>query len=221
MRKLIILGAGETAQVMYEYFNYDSDYAITAFSVESRFIKETTLNGLPVIPFEHVQNEYAPEEYYFFTAISYTKLNRARTRLYKEAKSKGYAPASYISKNALVLPRAHLGEHIFIFENNVVQPFAEIGNNVILWSGNHIGHRAVIRDNCFISSHVVISGFASVGENSFVGVNASIADHVSVGKDCFIGAGSVISKNLLQNSVTKPQQCKSADGAKILFGLGE
>lgn len=206
-QKLILLGAGETAEVMREYFAFDSDYEVVAFSVNKEYIRQKTLHGLDVVPFEGLADAFAPADHSFFAAISYTKLNRARTAMYEKAKAMGYAPASYVSSRASVMPSAKIGEHVFVFEHNVIQPFVEIGNNVILWSGNHIGHRAKIGNNCFISSHVVVSGFAEIGENAFVGVNSSIADYVKVGADCFIGAGSVISKSLADNSMTRPQKC--------------
>ena len=50
--KLIIIGAGEFAEIAYEYFTYDSHYEIVAFSVEKDYIKNKNLLGLPVVPFE-------------------------------------------------------------------------------------------------------------------------------------------------------------------------
>lgn len=209
-RKLILLGAGETAEVMHEYFTFDSDYEVTAFSVDKDYIKQKKLHGLDVVPLDELTNIFATEEYSFFAAVSYTKLNRVRTAMYMQAKAKGYAPASYISSRASVMPSAKIGEHVFIFENNVIQPFVTVGNNVIMWSGNHIGHRAKIGNNCFLSSHVVVSGFAEIGDNSFVGVNSSVTDYVKVGADCFIGAGSVISRALANDSMTRPPKCSNA-----------
>jgi sugar O-acyltransferase (sialic acid O-acetyltransferase NeuD family) len=128
-------------------------------------------------------------------AVTYTQLNRVRTRLYRAARAAGYTCANYVSSRAFVWRNAKLGDNVFVFENNVIQPFAEVGNNVVLWSGNHIGHRSVIEDNCYLSSHVVVSGYCRIGESCFVGVNASFADHVTVGRDCLIGMGAVVNRS--------------------------
>jgi sugar O-acyltransferase (sialic acid O-acetyltransferase NeuD family) len=119
-------------------------------------------------------------------------MNALRTRLYVEAKQKGYASASYISSRAFVWRNCRIGEHCFIFENNVIQPFVKIGNNVILWSGNHIGHHSTIKDHCFISSHVVVSGFVEVGESCFLGVNSTVANNITIGDRSLIGASAVV-----------------------------
>jgi sugar O-acyltransferase (sialic acid O-acetyltransferase NeuD family) len=194
-RKIILLGDSAFAEVAYEYFTHDSPYEVVAFGVERAYLKRETLFGLPVVPFETLEQTYAPGEHSFFAATVYTQLNRLRTRLYVAARAKGYAPASYVSPRAFVWPNVRLGEHCFIFENNVVQPFVTLGANTILWSGNHIGHHSTIGDHCFISSHVVISGHCEVGESCFFGVNCAIGDNVKIARDCVIGAGAVVVKH--------------------------
>lgn len=205
-KKLIIIGSGETGLIAYEYFQFDSEYEVIAFSVNNQYITESIINELPVIPFETLEQVYTPNEYEVYVAISSGKLNRNRTKVYKEAKLKGYKCASYISSKAFVWRNVEIGENCFIFENNTLQPFVKIKNNVTLWSGNHIGHNTVIKDNCFISSHCVISGFCEVGENSFLGVNCTIEDNVKIAKDNFIGASSLIQKNTFEKELYQTKQ---------------
>lgn len=193
-RKLVIVGDSAFAEIAREYFDVDTQYEVVAFSVESSYLKQERLHGLPVVPFETLEQAYPPNEHDVFVAITYTQLNRLRTRLALVAKEKGYCLASYISPRSFVWRNVELGEHCFVFEDNTVQPFVKLGNNVVLWSGNHIGHHSVIRDNCFISSHVVISGFCEIGENSFLGVNSTLANNVAIGKDNWIGPGVTISR---------------------------
>ncbi|MHB1947189.1 MAG: acetyltransferase, partial [Gammaproteobacteria bacterium] len=178
-KKLIIIGAGEFAEIAYEYFTHDSEYQVVGFSVESEYITQSTLFNLPVVPFEKLESTFSPQEYEAFVAITFTTLNRIRTRLYYSTKAKGYKIAKYVSTRAFVWHNAVIGENCFIFENNVIQYHVNIGNNVILWSGNHVGHRTNIGNNCFISSHVVISGYCNIGENCFFGVNSTLADSVN------------------------------------------
>jgi sugar O-acyltransferase (sialic acid O-acetyltransferase NeuD family) len=199
--KLIIIGDGETAEIAYEYFTYDSKFKVVAFSVEKAYLKKETLFGLPVVPFEDIQNLYDPKKYKLFVAISFTELNRARTRLYRRAKEKGYQLASYVSSHAFVWRNVVIGENCFIFENNTLQYHVKIGNNVTLWSGNHIGHRSIISDNCFISSQVTVSGFCKIEESCFIGVNAAIAPSVKIAKDCVIGAGAVVLQSTFEGLV--------------------
>jgi len=195
IKKLIIVGSGETGLIAYEYFQFDSEYEVVAFSVNEQYITDKSINNLPIIPFEILEEKYPPSEYEVYVAISSGKLNRNRTKVYGEAKAKEYTCATYISSKAFIWKNVEIGENCFIFEDNTLQPFVKIGNNVTLWSGNHIGHNTTIKDNCFISSHCVISGFCEIGENSFLGVNCTIEDNTKIAKDNFIGAGALIQKN--------------------------
>ena len=194
--KLILIGDSAFAEIAYEYFTVDSEFEVVAFAVEKEHITKTSLFDLPIVPFEELEEVYAPSEHHFFAANVYTQRNKLRTRLYEEAKAKGFSPASYISSRAFVWRNVKLGEHVFIFEDNTVQPFVEIGNNVILWSGNHIGHHSKIGNHCFISSHVVISGFVDIGEYCFLGVNATLANNLTVGERCIVGAAASVLKDV-------------------------
>lgn len=143
-------------------------------------------------------------------AISYTKLNRVRARLYSEAKLKGYGLVSYISSRAFVWRNVEIGDNCFIMENNVLQYAVRVGNNVVLWSGNHVGHQSVIHDNVFVSSHVVISGYCEIGENSFLGVNSCLANNISIARDCLIGMGAVVNKSTEEGKVYVGNPAKPA-----------
>jgi sugar O-acyltransferase (sialic acid O-acetyltransferase NeuD family) len=209
-RKLVIVGDSAFAEVAYEYFTWDSDYEVVGFSVEKDFLKKNSLFGLPVVPFESVQEAFRPPEHHLFVAVVYTQLNRLRARLCAQSRTKGFSLASYVSSKAFVWRNVQVGEHCFIFEGNVVQPFVRLGDNVVLWSGNHIGHHSVIRDNCFISSHVVVSGFVEIGENCFLGVNSTIINNVKIARDCWIGPGVTITRDTSEGELYRPEQVEPA-----------
>ncbi|MFC4764687.1 acetyltransferase [Dyella koreensis] len=194
-RSLVLIGAGEFAQIAREYFEHDSDYDVVALSVERDYIDQAQSDGLLVVAYEELDAIYPPSEVEVFVAIPASQLNRLRTRFYLDAKRRGYRCASYVSTHAFVWRNVQIGENSFIFENNVIQPFVRIGNNCILWSGNHVGHRTVIHDNVFVASHAVISGYCDIGEGSFIGVNATFNDHVKIAPDSVIGAGALVTRN--------------------------
>ena len=220
--KIVIVGDGEFAEIAYEYFTYDSSYTLEAFAVEKQYITKDNLFGLPVIAFEEIDRLYPPKDFKVFTAITFTKFNRVRTRLYQEAKSKGYDFATYISSKAFVWRNAKIGENSFVFEDNTIQYNVEIGNNVVLWSGNHFGHRSKIKDNCFVSSHVVVSGYCEVGENSFLGVNSTFVDNISIGKNSFVAAGALITKSYGDNIFLKGSPAKPDTKSSLeLFNINE
>jgi len=201
MKQVIIFGAGDIAEIAHFYLTHDSDCEVAAFTVDRDFIMEDNLHGLPVVPFDEIEEKYPPAGFTVLVAMSYAKLNALRTNKCIEVKKKGYNLISYVSSKATVWPGFKAGENTFIFEDNTIQPFVSIGNNVTLWSGNHIGHHSVIKNNVFIASHVVISGGVTVEENCFIGVNATIRDHVTIAINCVIGAGALILRDTKENGV--------------------
>lgn len=194
-KKLLIIGAGEFADIAYEYFTVDSAYEVAGFAVESEYLTETEKFGLPVVALETADTVFPAAAVEAHVAVTSTKLNRVRARLIGIARSKGYTLANFISPRAMVWRTAELGDNVFIFENNVVQHGVTIESGCVLWSGNHIGHQTRIREHCFLSSHVVVSGYCDIGASSFVGVNAAFADNVKTGDDGFVGMAAVVNKS--------------------------
>lgn len=189
---MIIVGTGPFAEIAYEYFKQEGRFNPVAFTAEKEYLREKWIFDLPVVPFEYIEEAYDPKYHVFHAAIAYGKMSDIRTRLYLEAKNKGYAPVTYLSPHAFYGPKSSIGEHCFIFEDNTIQPFAKIGNNVVMWSGNHIGHHSEIGDNCFIASHAVVSGNVTIGNNCFIGVNATLVNDIEIGNYVFIGAGVIV-----------------------------
>jgi sugar O-acyltransferase (sialic acid O-acetyltransferase NeuD family) len=220
--KLIIVGDRVFAEIAHEYFTHDSDYEVVAFAVEEAYRTRSEFRGLPVLPFESLQDELDPAAHSVYAAITYAQVNRLRQRLASEAKAKGFALASYVSSRAFVWRNVKLGEHVFIFEDNTVQPFVTIGSNCVLWSGNHIGHHSTLRDNVFIASHAVISGSVDVGENCFIGVNATIVNDIAIGRDSWIGPHVVLTRGTDAESFWRPARSDRKDESTLaLFGVEE
>jgi sugar O-acyltransferase (sialic acid O-acetyltransferase NeuD family) len=216
-RKLIVVGNTAFAEIAAEYFDVDSDYDVVGFSVEREYLTQSTFAGHPVVPFEELEESFAPDEHDVYVAATYTQLNRLRTRLADAAKERGYGLASYISSRAFLWRNVELEEHCFIFEDNTVQPFVRLGRNVVLWSGNHIGHHSTIGDNTFVSSHVVISGFCTIGENCFLGVNATIANNISLGRDVWLGPSTNVVKDVPDGTFVKPTASEYGSRSTLEF----
>jgi sugar O-acyltransferase (sialic acid O-acetyltransferase NeuD family) len=193
---------------------------VVAFAVGSAYRSRDRLFGLPVVDLESLEAAYGPGDHSVYVAATYGELNRVRTRLTDDVRSRGYVLASYVSSRAFVWHNVEIGEHCFIFENNVVQPFVKLGRNIVMWSGNHIGHHSRIRDNCFIASHVVISGSVDVGENSFLGVNSTLVNNITLGPDCWIGPDVVLTRDVAPGSVMRPARSElRAETSLDLFGV--
>ena len=196
MAKVIIFGLLDTASLAHFYLKHDSEHEVVAFTVDKDYLPEDqAFEGLPVVPFEEVEEIYAPSDYHLFAPMTGKKMNKLRESVYNRSKAKGYELISYVSSKATVFPEAVIGENCFILEDNTLQPYTPIGNNVVMWSGNHIGHHGVIKDHVFFTSHVVLSGHCTVESYCFFGVNAAIRDYTHLAEGTLVGMSACVTKD--------------------------
>lgn len=205
MKRLVIFGIGDFGQVAAVYLRDDSPHTIAAFTVHQSHCPAEPVLGLPVVPFETIDQTHPPATHAMFVAIGYRRLNRAREEIVAECRRRGYGLISYVSSKAAVSAETQIGENCFVFEQNVIQPFVSIGDNVVMWSGNHVGHHSRIGDHCFVTSHAVISGRVEVGHHSFIGVNATLRDGITVAPYTVVGAGALLTRDTREGEVYAPE----------------
>lgn len=204
MKKIIIFGSSEIAELAKFYFEEENKAEVVAFTVDDEYQEEDSFLGCPVVPFSELSKSFPSSKYNMHVALSYKKLNKLREEKYYQAKKLGYKLESFISNKSVVSKKASIGDNCFILENQTIQPLVTIGNNVMLWSGNHIGHGTSIGDHTYLASHVVISGNCKIGERCFFGVNSTLKDYLEIGDDCFISMDASITKDLNNGSVVLP-----------------
>ncbi len=205
MKKLIIVGSGETAVLAWDYFTRDSEYTVKAFAIENPKEESTDFCDLPLVDLTTLVDNCPPDQFDVFVAIGSKKLNTVREHYFDHCKALGYQCASYVSSKAILNPNVSIGENCLILENNNLQYGVVVNDNSFLWSMNHIGHRTVIERNSFIASGITISGFCRIGANSFIGVGACFADEVTIGDYNYIAMGSIINKSTQRNALVRPQ----------------
>ena len=199
--KIVIFGAGQTAEIVYHYFVNDSSFSVVAFTVNAGYRDKKSLFGLPIVEFEEIENKYPPDEFKMFVAMTYSNLNKLRAEKYKEAKQKHYTLVNYISSKAGIVGKLDIGDNCLVLENQLIQPYAKIGNNVFVWSGVLIGHNCTIGDHCWLTSDASIGGNTKIGSYSFLGLNCTIGHMIKIGSNCLIGAGAQVTKDASDNSV--------------------
>ena len=121
-----------------------------------------------------------------------------------------------------VLPGAKIGEdcnicdHVFI-ENDVI-----VGNRVTIKSGVQLWNGVKIEDDVFIgpnatftndifprSKHDYTCLSTHIKKGASIGANSTILAGVTIGENAMVGAGSVVTRDILPNTVVvgNPAQC--------------
>ncbi|HZI87616.1 MAG TPA: acetyltransferase [Pyrinomonadaceae bacterium] len=203
MAKVVVFGVGQWAELAHFYLTHDSPHEVAGFTLDAEYIEDREYKGLPVVPYDEVEQHFAPAEFKMFIPMSFKRMNHARAEKYYDAKKRGYELISYVSSKATTFPGFVCGDNCFIFEDNTIQPFVKIGNNVVLWSGNHIGHHTIIKDHVMITSHVVISGSCTIEPFCFLGVNATVRDETVIARETLVGMGVTILKDTKEFEVYK------------------
>lgn len=197
MRPIVIVGAGELAQLAHYYFSNDSGRSVAGFSIDARYLASSpTFMGLPAVAFEEIGAAFPAADFDLFVAIGYSQLNAARAEKCAAARSLGYRLASYVSSRASVWPDLEVGDNCMIMEGNVIQPFVRIGNAVIMFCASVISHDVEVGDNCFIASGATVCGGVTIGSNCFIGANSTIREHIGIGEGCMVGAGALIVRDM-------------------------
>jgi sugar O-acyltransferase (sialic acid O-acetyltransferase NeuD family) len=187
---LVIFGAGDLARLVRYYFETDGGYRVVAFSIDGEQT-ESSFHGLPLIPFDQLEEVHPPHAVEMFVAVGYRRVNRGRAEVYDRARRAGYRLATYVSPLAMVSPSATIGDNCFLFEGVIVQPFVEVGSDTIMWSGAVVAHDSIIGNHCFLAPRASISGNVRVGDFCFVGNNATVRDGVELAESTVVGAGAL------------------------------
>jgi sugar O-acyltransferase (sialic acid O-acetyltransferase NeuD family) len=205
MKPVIIFGNQDSASTTHYYLNSDSPYRVAAFTVDQDRITLEQHENLPVIPFEHIQTEFPPDQFDFIFPAGFQISNPYNTNIFRQSryeliKSMGYQFINYISSRALIATNVQVGENVLIYEGAIVQPFVKIGNNNIIRSGVNLGHHCRVHNHCFISAEVTVGSRAVIGDQTFIGLNTTVLNSITIAPESFIGSSTLINRDTKESS---------------------
>jgi sugar O-acyltransferase (sialic acid O-acetyltransferase NeuD family) len=220
-KKIIIIGAGQTAEQIYYLAKYQKAFESIEFAVDSQYKDKDTLCGSEVHDLGAVLSTIDLKSDAFFVAMSWNRLNHHRTLMYNRIKECQVSFANIIANTADIYGNVVMGDNIWISELAIVGCLANIGNNVFIQPSAVILHNVNIHDHCFIGSSSVIGGNSEIGSGSFIGLGAIIHNDIRIGKKCIVGAGAIVRRDIPDYSIVYPAQSKvvQADEATVLDKL--
>ncbi|AHE99166.1 acetyltransferase [Thioalkalivibrio paradoxus] len=201
MNRLVIYGNGQVAELALARLRRDTQYELAACTVDRDLIQSQRFQGLPVIPFDEIEQHYPPDSHRMLVAVGHTGVNRIRAERFNLARAKGYRFIRLISPRADVWPDVELGENCMIGDGCIVLPFSRLGDNVHLGTGCTIGHHVTIGDHSSLAMNVVVAGSVQIESGAFLGAGVTVRDRITVGTGAFLGAGVVLQSDAAPKSV--------------------
>ena len=213
MRKIIIYGEGAYGKIFFYEAERYGTIDIEAFTVDAAYMRNEKECGLPVVPFEQVENIYSPKQYDMLVLCGYTVM-RNRKRMYERAKEKGYRLINYISPHAMLETEIKMGDNNIIMSNAVVGFDGVMGNGNIIWPNVVLPHHNKIGNFNNLSPSVSFSGYSEVGNQCFIGNNASFNNHIKIHDMALVGAGVFVTKDLDREKVLVSERSYILEGRK-------
>jgi sugar O-acyltransferase (sialic acid O-acetyltransferase NeuD family) len=113
-----------------------------------------------------------------------------------------------VHPQASVSRLARLGRGVVVLPGASIAACAEIGNHVIILPGAIISHHCRIGDYGCIASGACLSGNVEAAPFCYIGANASIRNGLKLGTRALVGIGSVVVKDVVENTVVAGNPAK-------------
>ncbi|QOR66323.1 UDP-3-O-(3-hydroxymyristoyl) glucosamine N-acyltransferase [Cytobacillus suaedae] len=100
----------------------------------------------------------------------------------------------------------HIHTNVFIGDNTTVcnsllEGTTTVGENTKIDNLVHVAHNCNVGKNVVITAGAILCGSSVLEDGAWIGVNSSILNNVVVGKSALIGIGSVVTRNVSDNTL--------------------
>ncbi|MFM2226355.1 MAG: hypothetical protein RJA07_2557 [Bacteroidota bacterium] len=156
--RLIIIGAGGHAKVVYETLIAEGKYEVVGFVDANLSVGTIVINGLKILFTQSELQKTITVADFFIVAIG---KNEIRAKLYSEM-IKYLKPAIVIHPKSYISDSAIINNGTVCLANSTINTLSEIGENTIVNCGVVIDHETKI------GNHVHLSIGCNIGSNSIV-----------------------------------------------------
>ncbi|MBI4287990.1 MAG: acetyltransferase [Chloroflexi bacterium] len=197
--KVIIVGAGGQARVVYEILSLDRRVEVVAFVDNVFHGADERIMGVPVLGDHLVVVKLIKNG--VKGAIIAIGDNKIRAERFAECSEMGLEMINAIAPTAHIAHSARIGKGVVLATSAIVSTGAHIGNNVIINTGAIVEHEDILEDHVHIGPGTVLAGRVTVKRGAFVGLRSVVKENITIGENVTVGAGSVVLENIPDNAV--------------------
>ena len=197
--KIIIIGAGGHARVVYEIVSHDRNLELVAFVDNVVRGKDEHIMGVPVVGDHSVLPRLLEKG--VRGAVVAVGDNSVRASHFDELQSMGLVMISAIHPLSRIAASAYIGQGVTVAIGATISTRARIADNVIVNTGAIVDHEDEIGDHVHIGPGCALAGRVTVKRGAFIGIGSVIKEYITVGENSIIGAGSVVLENIPDNVI--------------------
>jgi sugar O-acyltransferase (sialic acid O-acetyltransferase NeuD family) len=194
---VIIFGIGPISKTIFYSNKKNEKYKISCFTADQKYIKEKTLCGVPIVPFEKIETHYPPKTYDMLVVnVGSVAGTMSRKDMFLRAKKKGYHLTNYIDDNAHVVQDVTLGQNNIIMGNTHIGPTGIMGDNNFIRENIYLGHDFNVGNHNFLGPGCNIGGSVQIGNLNFIGMGTTVINNIEIKDENLVGAGSLVIRNI-------------------------
>lgn len=201
MKKIVIYGSVDFADIMEYYLIEDCKWEVAAFTVDRKYCAEISHNNLPVVPFDELISKYPPDQFAVVIGVIGSHMFSDRENIYLNVKKAGYELPNIVHSTASVSAK-EMGDGNIIMDNVTIGPYVTMGNNNIIWPNVSIAHHNKIGNNNQFAGCSSTIGMTEIADNCFIGNNCTI--YRKIASFTFVGAGAYVAKDTHPYDVIVP-----------------
>lgn len=102
-----------------------------------------------------------------------------------------------------IIPKGmcYIGDGVLIAALAQLSPDTVLEDNTIMLANSFLGHDSTLKRFAHVASNATIGANVVVGKGTHIGTNCTIREKVSISDFCLVGSGSVVLKDIEENSV--------------------
>lgn len=205
MKKLVILGGSGIGMIAASVANDLGTYEVLGFLNDS-YPKRHLIgkyNKIPVIGNSADIEDFLPDNsVYFF--IAYVGMQNEKEVFDKitQFQIPTHRFATLIHPTAII-PKGFcsIGNGVLMSPLSQLSPDTTIEDNCILLPNSFVGHDSRLKKFAHVATNGVVGANVTVGKAVHIGSNATVREKINIGDFSLIGAGSVVLKDVPENSV--------------------
>jgi UDP-perosamine 4-acetyltransferase len=194
-RRIVVIGAGGHAKVVVDLLRARADYEI----VGCLGAGSDSVAGVPVLGGDDLLPSLRRD------GVTCVALgigdNAVRTRLGREAVSKGFEAPALIHPRAVVASSVQIGRGSVVMAGAVVNPDASIGDFCIVNTLACIEHDCALGEGAHVAPRAALAGGVQLGEHAFMGVGSCAIPGRKVGARAVVGAGAAVVADIADDVV--------------------